>query len=56
MFERLKRLDESVLLDRLKPWVFGKGTVRDLLKRRDAIVQRLEGLARERGEAAVFPF
>jgi hypothetical protein len=56
MFERLKALDEATLMDRLKPWVFGKGTVRDLLKRRDRIVEQLETLVRERGEVAVFPF
>lgn len=56
MFERLKALDEATLMERLKPWIFGKGTVRELLKRRDKIVERLESQARERGEAAVFPF
>ena len=56
LYERLKALDEATLLGRLKPWVFGKGQVRDLLKRRDRIVERLEKLAAERGEAVVFPF
>jgi len=56
LYERLKALDEATLLERLKPWVFGKGQVRDLLKRRDRIVKRLDKLAAERGEAQVFPF
>jgi hypothetical protein len=30
--------------------------VRDILKRRDKIVARLERLAKKRGDAAVFPF
>jgi hypothetical protein len=56
LFLRLKALDEPTLVRQLGPWVFGKGIVHDLLKRRDKIVQRLETLARERGERAVFPF
>jgi hypothetical protein len=55
-FARLEALDEPTLTTRLGPWVFGKGSIRDLLKRRDKIVQRLENLAKERGEAVVFPF
>jgi hypothetical protein len=55
-FDRLKALDEATLMERLKPWVLGKGDVRSLLKRRDRIVARFEALAREKGEAAVFPF
>jgi hypothetical protein len=55
-FERLKALDEPTLMEKVGPWVFGKGSIRDLLKRRDKIVQRLEKLAKERGEAVVFPF
>ena len=54
-FERLKALDEAAVMARLKPWVLGDGTVRGILKRRDKIVAHLEKLARERGEAAVFP-
>jgi len=56
LYERLKALDEATLTERLEPWVFGGGSVRAILKRRDRIVTRLETLARERGEAAVFPF
>lgn len=55
-FARIEALDEPTLTERLGPWVFGKGTIRDLLKRRDKIVAKLETLARERGERAVFPF
>jgi len=56
LFEALKALDEATLMERLRPWLFDDGTVRALLARRDKIVKRLETLARERGEAAVFPF
>jgi hypothetical protein len=55
-FERLKTLDEPVLMKHLRPWVLDGGSVRNLLKRRDKIVARFEQLARERGEAIVFPF
>jgi hypothetical protein len=55
-FERIKALDEESLYARLKPWVFGRNTIRDLLKRRDRIVKKLEDEVRKRGEAAVFPF
>jgi hypothetical protein len=54
LYEAVKALDEGGLNERLKPWLFGKGSVKDLLKRRDKIVEKLEGLAAERGEAAVF--
>jgi hypothetical protein len=56
LFEALKALDEATLMERLRPWLFDDGAVRALLARRDKIVKRLETLARERGEAAVFPF
>jgi hypothetical protein len=56
LFERLEALEEESLYARLEPWVFGRGTVRDLLERRDWIVRHLEEEARKRGEAAVFPF
>jgi len=55
-FERIKALDEESLYARLKPWVFGRNTIRDLLKRRDRIVEKLEKEVSKRGEAAVFPF
>jgi hypothetical protein len=55
-FERLKALDEASVMARLRPWVLAEGTVRGLLKRRDKIVAHFEKLARERGEAVVFPF
>ena len=54
-YEAVKELDEATLNERLKPWLFGNGSVKDLLKRRDKIVEKLERLATERGEAAVFP-
>jgi hypothetical protein len=56
LFERLKALEEESLYARLKPWVFGKDTVSDLLERRDWIVAHLEEEAHKRGEAVVFPF
>lgn len=55
-YERLKALDEATLMEKVRPWVFGKGSIRDLLKRRDKIVKRLDKLVKERGEAVVFPF
>ena len=56
LFARLKTLDEGRLMERVRPWVLGDGPVRDILKRRDKIVAHFEKLARERGEATVFPF
>jgi hypothetical protein len=55
-FEKLKALDEATLMPALKDWVPSKGSVRDILKRRDRIVADFEKLVREKGEAAVFPF
>jgi hypothetical protein len=55
-FERLKALDEASLMKHVRPWVLDDGAIRALLKRRDRIVSRLEQLAREKGEAVVFPF
>jgi hypothetical protein len=56
LFARLKTLDEAALMQHVRPWVMSDGSVRAILKRRDKIVARLETLARERGEAIVFPF
>ena len=55
-YERLKALDEPTLMRELKPWVLSGGNVKDLLKRRDKIVAHFDQLAREKGEASVFPF
>jgi len=55
-FEKLKALDEASVMKQVRPWVLGDGAARAILKRRDKIVARLETLARERGEAVVFPF
>ena len=55
-YEKLKALDEATLMRELKPWVLGTGEVRDLLKRRDKIIEQFDRLAKEKGEAAVFPF
>jgi flagellar hook-associated protein FlgK len=49
----VKALDEATLNERLKPWLSGKNAVKDLLERRDSIVEKLEELAHERGGAAV---
>jgi hypothetical protein len=54
--ERLKALDEPTLMKHVRPWVTNDGAIRDILKRRDRIVVHYERLARERGEALVFPF
>lgn len=56
MFARLKTLDEAGVMKRVRPWVLSDGQARAILKRRDKIVARFEREARERGEAAVFPF
>ena len=56
LYEALKALDEPTLAEKLQPWLFGKGSVKDILKRRDKIVERLDFLIEQRGEAAVFPF
>jgi hypothetical protein len=56
MLARLEALDEAGLMTRIRPWVLSDGQVRAILKRRDRIVAHFERLARERGEAAVFPF
>jgi hypothetical protein len=55
-FARLKALDEAGVMKTVRPWVLDDGTARAILKRRDKIVAQLERLARERGEAVVFPF
>jgi hypothetical protein len=56
IYGALKALDEATLVERLKPWLFGDRSIRQLLERRDKIVGRLERLVDERGEAAVFVF
>ena len=56
MFARLKALDEAGIMKQVRPWVLSDGQARAILKRRDKIVAIFERLARERGEAAVFPF
>jgi hypothetical protein len=55
-FDRLKALDEAALMQHVRPWLLSDREVRGILKRRDKIVARFEALARERGEAVVFPF
>lgn len=55
-FERIKALDEASLVKHVRPWLSSDGELRDILKRRDRIVERLEKLARERGDEVVFPF
>jgi hypothetical protein len=56
IFARLEALDEAGLMKTVRPWLLGDASVRDILKRRDKIVAHFEKLARERGEATVFPF
>jgi len=56
LFDRLRALDEAALIEHVRPWVLGGGPIRAILKRRDKIVAHFEQLARERGEAVVFPF
>ncbi|MEE8147035.1 MAG: hypothetical protein V3T24_05480, partial [Longimicrobiales bacterium] len=54
-FAALKALDEETVRKRLGPWLF-ETSIRDLLKRRDKIVSKLEKLAKEKGSLAVFAF
>jgi hypothetical protein len=56
LFGRLQALDEAGLKDRVRPWLLSDGQMRGILKRRERIVAHFERIARERGEAAVFPF
>jgi hypothetical protein len=56
LFGRLQALDEAGLKERVRPWLLSDGQMRGILKRRDRIVAHFERIARERGEAAVFPF
>jgi hypothetical protein len=56
LFARLKALDRAALDAPLRPWVLSESNIRELLKRRDKIVAHFEQLARERGEALVFPW
>jgi hypothetical protein len=53
-FEKVKTLDEAVLRERLLPWLRSRSELAALLVRRELVVQRLEKLARERGESGVF--
>ena len=55
-YERLKALDEETLMRELKPWVLSGGSLKDILKRRDKIIEQFDRFAREKGEAAVFQF
>jgi len=54
-FAALKALDEEAVTERLKPWLFEQ-SIRELLKRRDKVVSKLEKLANEKGSLAVFAF
>jgi len=55
LLARLKALDEAGLMKHVRPWVLGTAGPR-YPERRDKIVAHFEKLARERGEAAVYPF
>ncbi len=55
-YDRVKALDEATLMREIKPWVLDAGSVRDILKRRDKIVEQFDRLVQEKGEAAVFQF
>jgi hypothetical protein len=56
LYERLKALDSEALEKHVRPWLLSGGNVRDILKRRDKIVARFDALAKEKGEAVVFPW
>jgi hypothetical protein len=51
-FERLKALDKDMLDEKVSPLILDGS--RSLLRRRDAIVEFFEQLAKEKGDAAVF--
>ena len=51
-YERVKALDAAAVTGAIGPWV-EKGAVDALMRRRDAIVKQIEGLIKQRGEAAV---
>jgi hypothetical protein len=53
IYDAIKALDAETLNERLRPWLFGKNSVKDLLKRRDKIVKQLEKLLEKLPEAAV---
>jgi hypothetical protein len=55
MYEAMKALDQATLDERLKPWLFGKNSVKELLERRDKIVKQLEKRLEKLPEGAVFP-
>jgi hypothetical protein len=55
-YDRLKALDEATLMREVKPWVLDAGSVRDILKRRDKVVEQFDRLVREKGEDEVFAF
>ncbi len=52
MYETLKDFDEDLLLERLSP-PLERAHIRAILKRRDKVVERLDALIAERGEAVV---
>ncbi len=52
VFEKLKGLNSQLLNDRLRPYL-SKAQIKSLLKRRDRLVEHIEGLIEERGEARV---
>jgi hypothetical protein len=56
LLEKLKTLDRETLDKHVRPWVMSEGEIRGLLRRRDKIVARFEALAKEKGEAEVFPW
>ena len=53
IYEAIKALDEATLNERLKPWLFGKKSIQQLLERRDKIVKQLEKQLEKLPEAAV---
>jgi hypothetical protein len=56
LFEKLKALDRETLDKQLRQWVTSESVIKDLLQRRDKLVARFEALAKEKGEAEVFPW
>ncbi|MGE5126515.1 MAG: hypothetical protein ACM3PV_09490 [Betaproteobacteria bacterium] len=56
LFEKLKTLDRETLDKSLRPWVTSESVIKDLLQRRDKIVARFDALAKEKGDAEVFPW
>jgi hypothetical protein len=55
-FDRIVALDEAGLRERVRPWLSSDDQMRNILKRRDKIVNRFEKLVQKKGRPQVMPF